>query len=126
MPERVDASDVLDANARIKRAFNARVVGYFRKAGPNPWDDYEFVRVAEEPIEPYPGAEVQLERHGTQFRLRKDGRVVRVKWEPSEDDPERVREDLAARRRYFVETYLEQYDDAPGMGAAAIIARKIT
>jgi hypothetical protein len=126
MPERVDARDVLDANARIKRTFSAQQVGYFRKAGPNPWDDYEFVRTLEEPFAPYPGTEIQLERSGTQFRVRKDGRVVRVKWTPGEDDPESVRDDPAARRRYFIETYLEQYDDAPGIGAGAMIARKLT
>jgi hypothetical protein len=126
MPERVDARDVLDANARIKRSFSALVVGYFRKAGPNAWDDYEFVRAAEEPVEPYPGTDIQLEAQGTQFRMRKGGRVVRVKWSPGEEEPEAVRDDPAVRRRYFIETCLEQYDDAPGMGAGAMIARKLT
>lgn len=126
MPERVDARDVLDANARIKRTFSAQVLGYFRKAGPNAWDDYEFVRTQPEPFEPYPGAEIQLEPHGTEFRIRRDGRVIRVKWSPGENDPRTVRDDPAERRRYFTHTYLEQYDDAPGIGAGAMIARKLT
>ncbi len=127
MAERVDARDVLDANARIKRSFSALVIGYFRNTGPNSWDDYEFVRAEQGTLELYPGTDIQLEGSGTRFRIRKDGRVIRVKWNPGDVDPEPIREaGPREQRRYFVETYLEPYDDAPGLGAAAVIARKLT
>jgi hypothetical protein len=127
MPERINASDVLDANARIKRSFSATIVGFFKNTGANPWDDYEFVRVESGTVETYPGTSIQLEEHGTRLRMLKDGRVIRVKWSPSNDDPESVRDGgPGEQRRYFIEAYLEAYDEAPGLGAAAVIASKLT
>ncbi len=43
MPRRVDARDVLDADATTSRAFSGRVVGVYRRSGPNAWDDYVLV-----------------------------------------------------------------------------------
>jgi hypothetical protein len=127
MPERVNAKDVLDANARIKRTFTATITGYFRNTGPNPWDDHEFIRVEQGTVETYPGCSVQLEEQGTRLRMLKEGRVIRIAWAPGDDDPESIRNGSPGeRRRYFVKTYLEAYDEAPGLGAAAVIVRKLT
>ena len=127
MAERVNAKDVLDANARIKRTFTATITGFFRNTGSNPWDDYEFVRAEQGTLETYPGCNVQLEEHGTRLRMLKEGRIIRIAWNPSDDDPESIRNGgPGERRRYFVKTYLEAYDDPAGLGAAAVIARKLT
>ncbi len=126
MPQRVDARDVLDANALTAKPFTAVVVGYFRRTGPNSWDDYEFLRDDQGEIEVNPGLRVQLERHGTEVRLRRHGTVYRVQWRPGPNDPSRVETSSAAdRRAYFVATYLSEHDDAPGIGAAAVIAKKL-
>ena len=126
MPERVDARDVLDANARTARAFLGTAVGYFRRTGPNSWDDYEFVRSDPEPVEVLPGVRVQVERRGTEIRLRRHGQVARIRWDPgAADPPELANASSQERREYFVATYLADFDDAPGIGAAAWIARKL-
>jgi hypothetical protein len=126
MPERVDARDVLDANAMTVKAFAATILGYFRRTGPNSWDDYEFTRDRQGDVEVNPGIRVQLERRGTDLRMRRRGTVIRVRWQPGPDDPADVRSAAsAARRAYFVATYLSDYDDAPGIGAAAVIAKKL-
>ena len=126
MPERVDARDVLDANAMTAKAFSATVLGYFRRTGPNSWDDYQFTPDDQGEIEVNPGIRVQLERRGTDLRLRKRGKVYRVRWRPGVNDPPELESaDSAHRRAYFVSTHLSDYDDAPGIGAAAVIAKKL-
>lgn len=127
MPERIKSNDVLDANARIKRSFTALIAGFFKNTGPNPWDDYEFIRAEQGTLDVYPGTTIQIEEYGTRVRMRKDGRVIRVIWKPGDTDPVTLRDASAGElRRYFIETYLEDYTDAPGLGAAAVIARKLT
>jgi hypothetical protein len=122
----VDARDVLDANARIKRGFVGRVRGHYRRIGPNAWDDYVYVERSDaEPIDVYPGIRVQLERSGCRFRMRSEGQVLVVSWHP---DPERDGEqfvDTEARRAHFVARYLDDFDEKPGYGAAAVIASKL-
>ena len=126
MPEIVDSRDVLDANACLKLPLSGVVLGAFQRTGPNPWDDYRFVPDEPGSIEVHAGIEIQLERHGTDFRMRKEGYVIRVRWSPGPADPEELTaQSVAEQRRYFVKTYLADYDDAPGMGAAAWIAKKL-
>ena len=126
MRERVDARDVLDANALTTRPFTGQVVGYFRRTGPNSWDEYEFLRDDQGPVEVNPGLRVQLERNGVELRTRRHGVVYRVRWTPGRDDPPELANAGATQRRaYFIVTYLSDYDDAPGIGAAAFIARKL-
>jgi hypothetical protein len=88
MSRRVDARDVLDADARTSRALTGRVVGVYRRTGPNSWDDYELVEEDGEPIEVFAGTAIQVENDGATFRMRRKGEVVRVAWTPGEGGPE--------------------------------------
>jgi hypothetical protein len=126
MLETVDARDVLDANARVKAELSAQVVGYFQRTGPNAWDDYQFVREDQGGLKVLPGIQIQLELDGTDFRMRKEGQVLRVRWTPDARDPAELADQSPAERRsYFIRTYLVDDNDAPGMGAAAWIAGKL-
>jgi hypothetical protein len=122
MPTGVDARDVLDANARTTRAFRGRIVGTFERQGPNAWDPYRLRREDGGEIDVLPGLEVQLERSGPEFRMRVKGRVVRVRWTPGETGPSRTDRDL---RETFLASCLEDFANAPGRGAAAVIASKL-
>jgi hypothetical protein len=84
--ERVDARDVLDADATTARGFSGRVLGAYRRTGPNAWDDY--VRVDEDggPIEVFAGTPVQVEAKGAAVRLRRKGEVLLVAWVPAPGD----------------------------------------
>lgn len=138
MGYRVDARDVLDANAKVRRSFRGRVVGEFRRTGPNGWDPYELARVGagegaggqavelgEQDV--HAGLRVQVEDVGTELRLRSDGRVLVVAWEPGDEDPEALRDAPSATlRAYFLSEIIEPFDELPGMGAAAVIARALT
>jgi hypothetical protein len=126
MSETVDARDVLDANARVKAELSAQVVGHFLRTGPNAWDDYQFVREELGSLTVLPGIHIQLEPDGTDFRMRKEGQVLRVRWTPDARDPAGLAEQSPAEQRsYFIRIYLDDYDDVPGIGAAAWIAGKL-
>jgi hypothetical protein len=125
--ERIDSRDVMDANARTKRAFAATVLGHFRKTGANPWDDYEWGDDPPESIGVAPGISVQLERSGAEIRLRRHGEVFRVRWEPDPETAAALRDaDAEGIRAYFVEHFLQVQASAPGMGAAAFISSKLS
>lgn len=125
MGKRVDARDVLDPDAKTARAFSGRVVGHYRPVGPNAWDDYEFVPEDGGVIQVLPALKIQLERRGARFRMRKEGKVIRVEWEPTEGDRrELARDDIRERRRLFLEEYIESFDEAQGQ-VVATIARKL-
>lgn len=96
MPRRVDARDVLDADATTSRAFPGRIVGVFRRVGPNPWDDYVLVDEDGGPIEVFPDVPIQVEAQGATFRMRRKGEVIRVEWTPDDGEHE-TGEDLHAR-----------------------------
>jgi hypothetical protein len=106
---RVDARDVLDANATATRAFRGRVLGRYRRTGPNAWDDYVLVEQDGGSIEVLAGTQVQLEDAGAIVRLRRGGEVVVVAWEPAAAE-------LAARadpRASFVALCLSEEDPTP-------------
>ena len=84
MPRRVDARDVLDADATTSCAFSGRVVGVFRRSGPNSWDDYVLVDEDGGPIQVFPETPIQVEPGGASFRMRRRGEVVLVAWTPEE------------------------------------------
>ncbi|MFC1642263.1 hypothetical protein ACFL5O_06195 [Myxococcota bacterium] len=127
MVERIDARDVLDANAWTARPFLGRVLGYFVRTGPNSWDDYEYVRADEGSIEVHPRLRIQMERRGPDFRMRLSGRVVRVRWMPGPSDPtDAALWTLTQQREYFIHTCVQEYQEAPGLGAAAAIATRLT
>ena len=129
MGYKVDARDVLDANAKVRRAFRGAVVGEFRRTGPNAWDPYELVRHGDgerREQEVHAGLRVQVEEVGTELRLRSDGRVLVVAWAPGDEDPASLREaSHAALRAYFLQEIVEPFAALPGMGAAAVIARTL-
>lgn len=81
---RVDARDVLDADATTGRSFPGRVVGVFRRTGPNEWDDYELVQGDGGPVDVLAGIPIQLEPEGPRFRMRRRGEVVVVEWTPDD------------------------------------------
>lgn len=127
VPKRVDARDVMDANGETKRAFSATLLGHFRRTGPNRWDDYEWVRDPPEPIEVSPGVAVQLERRGTEVRLRRRGQVIQVRWTPdANEEAALTAASPAERRAHFVERYLDLGAAAAGIGTSAFIAAKLS
>lgn len=121
MALRVKASDVLDPNAVVRRRFRAKVVGHFRRAGPNRWDDYLFVEDDLGEVDVLPGVRVQLESQGSDLRIRSRGRVLRVRAirsGPSNLTPRQ-------RRDRFAAEYLDAFDESPGLGAAAFVAKTL-
>ena len=109
MPRRVDARDVLDADATTSRAFSGRVVGVFRRRGPNSWDDYLLVDEDGGPIEVFAETPIEIEEDGATFRMRRKGEVIRVAWTP-EDDERVGGADLRAR---FLESCVRHEDPTP-------------
>ena len=73
-----------------------RVVGVYRRHGPNAWDDYVLVDEDRGPIEVFAGTPVQVEADGATFRMRRKGEVAVVTWTP-EDGEAGAGTDLRAR-----------------------------
>lgn len=109
LTRRVDARDVLDANATTCRGFTARVLGVYRRTGPNAWDDYEFVEQDGGPIEVFAGTVVQLEDEGAVVRVRRKGEVVLVAWLPGPGEADGA----ANLRARFCERCLRDDDPTP-------------
>jgi hypothetical protein len=109
MSQRVDARDVLDADAATSRALTGRVVGFFRRIGPNAWDEYELVEEDGGPIDVYAGTPIQVEGDGATFRMRRRGEVLRVAWTPDDGGPE-AGGDLRAR---FLASCVSDEDPTP-------------
>jgi hypothetical protein len=123
---RVDARDVLDPNAKTLRGFHGKVVGYFRRCGPNSWDDYVYRAEDGDEVDVYPQLRVQLEERGPEFRMRRDGKVVRVRWIPSKDERKELRRANEKKlREALIEGYLDTYQNKAGKGAVAVIANKL-
>ena len=109
MPRRVDARDVLDADATTSRAFPGRVVGVYRRTGPNSWDDYVLVDEDGGPIEVSAETPIQVEEDGATFRMRRRGEVIVVAWTP-EDGGSEAGADLRAR---FLKSCVRDEDPTP-------------
>jgi len=119
--ERIDARDVLDTNAKTARGFRARIVGHFRRAGPNPWDDYTFQPIAAgDVVDVLADVPIQVETDGAVFRMRLHGEVDRLVWEP----PQAPGGEPELRARFLAE-YVRPFSEDAGIGAAAVIARKL-
>ena len=86
MARRVDARDVLDADSATSRTVSGRVVGVYRRSGPNSWDDYVLVDEDGGPIEVFAETPIQVESSGATFRMRVKGEVIRVVWTPEEGE----------------------------------------
>jgi len=112
---------VLDADATTSRAFTGRVLGVYRRRGPNAWDDYELVSEDGGPIEVLAGIPIQVEADGAIFRMRRRGEVALVKWTP-EDGGAGAGADLHAR---FVESCVRQEDPTQDGNLAAWVHREL-
>ncbi len=123
----VDSRDVLDPDAMTRRAFRGRILGHWRRTGPDSWDPYRYQSGEEGEIEVLPRLKVQRERHGARMRLRKEGRVVRVEWIPAPGDLDILGKDPSPRevRGHFFENYLEVFDEEKGKGVAPVLASKL-
>src|SRR5512143_1208146 len=115
MARRVDARDVLDADATTSRRFSGRVVGVYRRTGPNSWDDYVLVDADGGTIEVAAGTPIQVEAVGATFRMRRKGEVVVVAWTPDGGGTE-AGADLRAR---FLESCVRDQDPTPEGNLAA-------
>ena len=109
MPRRVDARDVLDADATTRRAFRGRIVGVYRCSGPNSWDDYVLVEENGGTIEVFAETPIQVEKEGATFRMRRKGEVVLVAWTPEDGE----REEGADLRARFLESCVRDEDPTP-------------
>jgi hypothetical protein len=117
----IDARDVLDANARTAVNFRARVVGHFRRTGPNSWDNYVFQPVENgETVDVVAAVPIQVESEGAEFRMRRHGGVERLVWHPA--DGETSGPDVRAR---FLAKCVRAFSEDQGIGAAAVIASKL-
>jgi len=125
MPRRIDSRDVLDPNGRTKRGLAGRVVGRYRRLGPNAWDDYELLRAEGESLRVAAGVKIQVEESGARFRLRRRGEVLLVEWTPSEDDRAAMSAAGQELQRAFIEACVEDYASPPPLGLAAVIAEKL-
>lgn len=123
MARHIDARDVLDPDGVTRRGFHGRVVGYYKRIGANSWDPYKFVLEDGGAIEVLPGLKVQMERTGPRFRMRKQGRVIRVEWVP--DAADAVDDTLKARRRMFLERHVGSFDEPAGKGAGFLASKLI-
>ncbi len=122
--ERIDARDVLDPNAKTAKGFLARVVGRFVRLGPDTWDPYVFdpAAASDETIEVMADVPVQVEADGAKFRMRWHSQVLRLAWVPTDAD-DTVEPDRLAR---FMAECVRPWGENPGIGAAAVIAEKLT
>jgi hypothetical protein len=121
MSRRVDARDVLDADATTSRAFSGRVVGVYRRSGPNSWDDYVLVDEDGGPIEVFPEIPIHVEEEGATFRMRRRGEVVRVAWTPDDGEDDKGA-DLRAR---FLKSCVRDEDPTPEGNLAAWLHRRL-
>jgi hypothetical protein len=121
MPRRVDARDVLDADATTRRAFSGRIVGAYRRTGPNSWDDYVLVDEDEGTIEVFAGTPIQVEEDGATFRMRRKGEVIRVAWTPEAGEGEAG----ADPRARFLESCVRDEDPTPEGNLGAWLHAKL-
>jgi len=121
---RVDSRSVFQPNAKTKRSFTGHIVGYYRRAGPNSWDDYHLVSEDGGPTNVFPSVKVQVEPTGTRFRMRKDGKVLVVEWTP-EPGAHGGSDDTEDPRSALLKDYVGIFKNKGGMGATAFIAKTL-
>lgn len=121
---RVDSRTVFQPNARTKRSFSGRIVGHYRRAGPNSWDGYDLVSEDGGVTNIYPAIKVQVEAGGTRFRMRRNGKVVVVEWTPTAEEQAAMSEGETPREA-FLKRCIGTFKNKGGMGAAAFIAKTL-
>ena len=126
MGRRVDSRDVLDPNGRTSNPFDGQIVGHYRRTGSNAWDDYELISAEGGPIRVLAGLKIQLEKRGPVFRMRSQGKVVRVKWQPTDAQLQAL-DDRSPRalRRAFLAAHVAEFDEELGRGVASVVAGKL-
>jgi hypothetical protein len=126
MGRRVDSRDVLDPNGRTSSPFGGQILGHYRRTGPNAWDDYELIREEGGAIRVLAGLKIQLEKRGPVFRMRTQGKVVRVKWQPTDGQLRDVDgSSPKALRRAFLAAHVADFDEELGRGVAGVVASKL-
>lgn len=118
-PKRVTSRHVFNANAVARLPFAGRIVGRYRRLGPNPWDDYAYEPFDGDPVTVLPGLKLHVEPVGTLFRMRHRGQVVVVRWQGADDAG------ADGGRAAFLERCVRGFANAPGLGASAAIAGKL-
>lgn len=114
-PMRLASRQVFNANAVARRPFAGRIVGRYRRLGPNPWDDYAYEPYDGDRVTVLPGLKLQVERTGALLRMRHRGQVVVLLWEGAE----------TAGRAGFLARCVRSFANKPALGAAAAIASKL-
>jgi hypothetical protein len=123
---RVDSRDVLDTNGVVRERFRGQVTGHFRRTGPNRWDEFELVRGEGDVIEVFAGIPVYVEEVDVEFRMRSHGKVLTVRWLPSDEEAAPlVGASEAEVRAAFLDRYIKPFGDAPALGAGAIIVKNL-
>lgn len=121
---RVDSRSVFQPNARTKRSFSGRIIGHYRRAGPNAWDDYDLVSEDGGPANVFPAVKIQVEAEGARFRMRKGGKVVVVEWAPTPSEQAAIGEGEDPRAA-FLKRRIGTFKNKGGMGATAFIAKTL-
>jgi hypothetical protein len=124
LPHRIDSRDVLDPNGVTRDAFKGMLLGVYRRLGPNVWDDYELQTSPPELVEVLSGINIQLEPEGTLLRMRRRGRVIVVAWSPTPEEDALIARGGDARA-LLLERHVREYASPPGMGPAAVIAKRL-
>ncbi len=119
-----DTRSVLRPNARTARAFEGRVIGHFRRTGPNAWDKYELIPHEDDSIDIFPSTEIQVEPDRSRFRIRARGQVLMVQWVPTAEEQEQISGGVDIHM-LFSETCIHGFESTGGIGAAAVIARTL-
>jgi hypothetical protein len=125
LPHRIDSRDVLDPNGMTRNAFQGTLLGAYRRLGPNVWDDYELQACPPELVEVLSGIMIQLEPEGTLLRLRRHGRVIVVTWSPTPEEDALIATRGGDARAVLLERHVREYASPPGLGPAAVIAKKL-
>lgn len=115
---------VLVPNGKTKRNFPGRIIGHFRRVGPNPWDDYLFVSEPGGPIDVSPGIKVQIEPSEPRIRMRMRGKVVVVEWVPTDADQADMGE-AGDLRTALLDNYVEHFGNKAGIGVVAFVAKTL-
>lgn len=122
--QRISSRRVFQVNAVTRRTFAGRIVGRYRRLGPNAWDDYAYEPSDGGAITVLPGLKIQVEKRGAVFRMRHRGQVVAVEWQPAEQRLIEIQNGADARD-VFLKRCIRGFGYRPAIGAAATIASKL-
>ncbi len=120
----IDARNVLDPNGKTRRSFAGRIVGTYRRTGPNSWDDYRLVFEDRGPIDVFPSVKIHVEPRQARFRMRSKGEVILVEWAPGDEERAELGED-ADLHAAFLESCVQPFGYKPGIGVTAYIAKTL-